>query len=96
MLARRVRNLSDEQLQGMARFWVRQVLLNDDRGRQQGLDDDEFDELGEHLHSPRAELGRMLAQGKTLGVFPALHGLSTSGRPGFDPEREDAKCACYV
>lgn len=36
MSARRVRKISNEQLQGVARFWVRQVLLNDDRGRQQG------------------------------------------------------------
>jgi len=72
---KRVRKLSDRQLQDLARFWMHQVLLADERNRQQGLDDDEFEELGEQLTAQRAELGRMLAQGKTAGIFPALHGL---------------------
>ena len=75
LAAKRVSKLSDEQLQGIARFWVRQVLLNDEHRRQQGMDDIEFDELGAQLADQRAEFGLMLAQGKSLGMFSALHGF---------------------
>lgn len=64
---KRVRTLSDRQLQDIARFWMHEMLFRDEQNRQQGLDDDEFDELGERLTGQRAELGRMLAQGKTAG-----------------------------
>ncbi|MBU6258790.1 MAG: hypothetical protein KGL18_14915 [Burkholderiales bacterium] len=36
--ARRIAKLDDDQLKGIARFWVRQVLLADDQRRQAGLD----------------------------------------------------------
>lgn len=96
MAAKRVTKLDDEQLQGIARFWVRQVLSNDEQRRLQGLDDAEFDELGEQLAGQRAELGRMLAQGKTLGMFPALHGFLYLCGLDFDPEQDEAKRACHV
>ena len=57
---KRIARLDDEQLQSAARFWVQRVLLNDDRSRQEGLDDTEFDELDERLVSQRTELGRIL------------------------------------
>lgn len=73
--AKRIAKLDDEQLKGIARFWVRQVLLADDQRRQAGLDDAEFDELGAELAEQRMQLGRMLAQGKSMSMFPAMHGF---------------------
>lgn len=96
MTAKRVRKLSDQQLQGLARFWMHQVLLSDEQQRQQGLDDEEFDDLGERLTTQRAELGRMLAQGKTLSIFPALHGFLYLCGLDFDPEQDEAKRASYI
>lgn len=93
---KRVRKLSDRQLQDFARFWMNQVLLTDEQNRQQGLDDDEFEELGERLTAQRAELGRMLAQGKTAGIFPALHGFLYLCGLDFDPEQDEAKRASYI
>lgn len=91
-----IARLDDEQLQSVARFWVHRVLLNDDRSRQEGLDDTEFDELGEKLASQRAELGRMLAQGKSMNVFPALHGFLHLCGLDFAPEKDEAKRASYA
>ncbi len=96
LAAKRVCRLSDEQLEGIARFWVRQVLLNDEHRRQQGMDDIEFDELGAQLADQRAELGRMLAQGKSLGMFSALHGFLYLCGLDFDPDQDEAKRASYV
>lgn len=92
---KRIAQLDDEQLQSVARFWVHRVLLNDDRSRQEGLDDTEFDELGEKLASQRTELGRMLAQGKSMNVFPALHGFLHLCGLDFAPEKDEAKRASY-
>jgi integrase len=96
LAAKRVAKLDDKQLDAVARFWVRQMLLNDERRRQQGLDDSEFDELGDQLTSQRAELGRMLAQGKSLGVFPALHGFLYLCGLDFDPDQSEAKRASFI
>jgi len=96
LFPKRVTKLDDEQLQSIARYWSRQVLLTDERHRQQGLDDDEFDELGAQLVSQRAELGRMLAQGKSMNVFPALRGFLHLTGLDFDPEPEEAKRASYI
>lgn len=93
---KQVSKLEDEQLQSVARFWVHHVLLNDEAKRQGGLDDNEFDELGEQFASQRAELGRMLAQGKSLGVFPALHGFLHLCGIDFNPEADEAKRTSYV
>lgn len=94
--AKRIGKLSDEQLQNVAKFWARQVLLVDDKQRQEGLDDDEFDELGEKLSSQRQEFGRMLAQGKSEPIFPALHGFLYLCGLDFDPDQAEAKRASYV
>ncbi|MDW3682991.1 phage integrase SAM-like domain-containing protein [Cupriavidus sp. CV2] len=96
MAAKRVSKLTDAQLQDAAQFWARQVLLVDERRRQHGLDDEEFDELGEHLTTQRSEFGRMLAQGKTLSVFPALRGFLYLCGLDFDPTQDDAKRASYI
>lgn len=94
--AKRISKLSDEQLQNVAKFWSRQVLLVDDKQRQEGFDDDEFEELGEKLISQRQEFGRMLAQGKTEPIFPALHGFLYLCGLDFDPDQAEAKRASYV
>ncbi|WP_373990905.1 DUF6538 domain-containing protein [Duganella sp. BuS-21] len=93
---KRVTKLDDEQLQSVAGFWVRNVLLADDHCRQNGLDDDDFDELGAKLTVQRAELGRMLAQGKSQGVFPALHGFLHLCGLNYVPEKDEAKRATHV
>lgn len=69
---RRVQQLSRAELEAIGRFWARQILLQDEQRREAGLDDDEFEELGSHLKAQRIELGRMLAQGSTDGLVPAL------------------------
>lgn len=66
-------SLSQEQLKGLADYWVRQVLLNDERRRTEGIEDDEFDDLGSQLEQQRAELGRMLATGRSEKFLPAMH-----------------------
>ena len=67
--------LSGEQLKALADHWVRQVLLSDEQLRSEGLDDAEFDELGERLAQQRSELGRMLATGRSDKILPAMHGF---------------------
>ncbi|MEW6480790.1 MAG: DUF6538 domain-containing protein [Pseudomonadota bacterium] len=94
--AKRIAKLDDEQLKGIARFWVRQVLLADDQRRQAGLDDDEFDELGAELAEQRTQLGRMLAQGKSMSMFPAMHGFLYLCGLDFAPDEAEAKRAAYV
>jgi len=94
--AKRIAKLDDEQLKGAAKFWVRQVMLGDERRRQQGMDDIEFDELDGQLKTQRAELGRMLAQGKSLGIFPALHGFLYLCGLDYNPDQDEAKRASYV
>lgn len=94
--AKRIAKLDDDQLKGIARFWVRQVLLADDQRRQAGLDDAEFDELGAELSEQRAQLGRMLAQGKSMSMFPAMHGFLHLCGLDFAPDEAEAKRAAYV
>lgn len=96
LAAKRISTLTDEQLQVTAKFWARQVLLSDDQDRQDGLDDDEFDELGEKLTCQRTEFGRMLAQGKTAPIFPALQGFLYLCGLDFDPNETEAKRASYA
>jgi hypothetical protein len=96
LAAKRISKLDEEQLQAVAKFWVRQVLLNDEHRRQAGLDDAEFDELGEQLRTQRAEFGRMLAQGKSLNIFPALRGFLFLCGLDFNPDQEEAKRASYA
>ncbi|MFG6459376.1 DUF6538 domain-containing protein [Roseateles sp. BYS96W] len=96
LAAKRISKLDDEQLRGVAKFWVRQVLLNDEHYREQGLGDVEFEDLGDQLATQRAELGRMLAQGKSLGVFPALHGFLYLCGLDFNPDGDEARRASNV
>lgn len=96
MAAKRVKKLSDHQIQGVAKFWARQVLLADEQQRSAGLDDDEFDELGEKLITQRKDFGRMLAQGKTEPILPALRGFLYLCGLDFDPDEEQAKRASYI
>ena len=94
--AKRISTLTDDQLQGAAKFWARQVLLADDKQRQDGLDDDEFDELGEKLTSNRQAFGHMLARGNTDPVFPALQGFLHLCGLDFFPNPAEIKRASYV
>jgi hypothetical protein len=66
-------SLSQGQLEGLAHYWVRQILLSDQLRRDEGIEDDEFDEMGNQLEKQRAELGRMLASGRTDKILPAMH-----------------------
>lgn len=93
---KRIAKLDDDQLKDIARFWVRLVLLADDQRRQASLDDAEFDELGAELAEQRAQLGRMLAQGTSMSMFPALHGFLHLCGLDFAPDEAEAKRATYV
>lgn len=95
LAAKRISQLDDGQLQAVAKFWVSQVLLSDEHRRQEGLDDAEFDQLGEQLTTQRTELGRMLAQGRSLNIFPALHGFLFLCGLDFIPDENEAKRASY-
>lgn len=70
--AQRVTHLSTPQLQDLAQSWVRFVLETDEHNRRQGLDEEEFAELGERIAGQRAELGQMLARGQTRRIVPAM------------------------
>lgn len=85
-----VRSLTDEQLAGIGNFWSQQILLADEQRREAGLDDGEFDELGSQLQGQRAELGRMLAQGRTAPILPALRGFLHLCGIRFDPKPDEA------
>ena len=85
-----VRTLTDEQLTGIGDFWLRQVLLADERRREGGLDDEEFEALGLDLQGQRAELARMLAQGRTAPILPALRSFLHLCGIQFAPEGHEA------
>lgn len=86
----RVRKLADEQWTAIGDFWSQQILSADERRREGGLDDEEFDELGSDLQSQRAELGRMLARGRTEAILPALRSYLHLCGITFDPEPDEA------
>lgn len=96
MAPRNVATLTDDELQSAGRFWAREVLLNDEKRRQEGLDDEDFDELGAQLTAQRAELGRLLAQGKTTRMFPALHSFLFLCGMNYEPEPAEANRAGYL
>ena len=85
-----VRKLTDEQLAGIGDFWSQQVLLADANRREGGLDDEEFEALGSDLQGQRAELARMLAQGRTAPILPALRSFLHLCGIKFDPEGHEA------
>ena len=85
-----VKQLTDEQLAGIGDFWSQQVLLADEQRREAGIDDQEFEELGAALQEQRAELARMLAQGRTAPILPALKSFLHLCGIRFDPEGHEA------
>lgn len=93
---RRVSTLTDEELKSTGQFWGRQVLLNDEKRRQEGLDDEDFDDLGTQLTAQRAELGRMLAQGKTACMFPTVRSYLSLCGLDYAPSQDEANRAGYL
>jgi hypothetical protein len=67
-----VTHLSEQQLADFAQIWVRMVLETDDHLRQQGLDDDEFEEPGQRISGQREEPGQLLARGQSQRLVPAV------------------------
>lgn len=91
-----IRSLTDVELETAGKFWGRQVLLADDRLRQEGMDDEEFEGLDAKLKEQRARLGRMLAQGQTASMFPALHGYLSLCGMDYVPSSEEEKRASHI
>lgn len=92
----RVKKMSDEQLKSLADYWVHQVLATDELVRSQGLDDEEFDEIGSSLQTQRAELGRMLATGRSEKILPAMRGFFYLCGLQFDLPPEETKRVASV
>ena len=92
----RVKKMSDEQLKSLADYWVHQVLATDEFVRSQGLDDEDFDEIGSSLQSQRAELGRMLATGRSEKILPAMRGFFYLCGLQFDLPPEETKRVASV
>ena len=91
-----VKSLTDEQICGLAKYWSHRVLLRDAEVRQNGMDEDEFDEHGKVLSQQRAELGKLLARGHVKPILPAMLGFVHLC--GFDAELsgEAAQKAGYI
>lgn len=69
---KRLDKMTDEVIQSLADYWVRQVLETDEHYR--GLDSEEdFEEKGLTMTEQRAELGRMLAMRRSDKILPAMH-----------------------
>jgi integrase len=94
--SKRITKLSTKQLDDTVQFFMRSVLQFDEHKRHQETTDEEFDEVSEHLNSQRAELGRALAQGKAMKMFPALHGLLHLCGLDYVPDEDEAKRASYA
>lgn len=71
----RMEKLTDTQLKSLGDYWIRHVLEFDQHRRENGLDDDEFEELDEKLAQQRSELGKMLATGRSEKILPAMQGF---------------------
>lgn len=67
--------LSADQVEMLAGHFIHQSLLTDDNVRSQGLDDEDFDALGQELQAQRSALGGLLARGRVELVMPALRGF---------------------
>jgi integrase len=93
MNAKRVSKLTDEQLLDLTQFWSRQVLLADEKQREEGLDDEDFDALGEHLTTQRQAFGQLLARGKWQDVLPAMSSFLFLCGVDFVPDEAVAKRA---
>lgn len=91
----RIRKLTDSQLESVVSFWSHQVLTQDERRRDQ-MDDEEFDALGNQLREQRSQLGRMQAQGRVEGIFPALKSFLFLCGLEFDPEEPQSRRVAQV
>jgi len=87
----RLTALSADQVGSLAQHFVHQSLLTDDHIRSQGLDDDDFESLGEGLLAQRAALGSLLARGRVECIVPALrsfmHLMGTEAELAPEDER---------
>lgn len=72
---RRTVPYSDAQIQELAGFWVRQILLTDKSKRIQGMDDEDFDELRDSISQQCQEFGSILARGQIEKILPAMNGF---------------------
>lgn len=71
-MTKRLDKMTDDVLQSLADYWVRQVLETDEHYRE--LDsEEEFEEKGIQMSEQRAELGRMLAMRRSDKILPAMH-----------------------
>jgi hypothetical protein len=91
--AKRVARLTDEQLDSLGKYWVRNVLLTDDDRRRQGLGEEEFDELNAELAEQRAHAGRLLARGDVLKAMPAMNAFLHLCGINFYPGAAEAQRA---
>lgn len=66
---------SDAQIQEIAGFYVRQVLLSDKNKRVQGMDDEDFDESCDSITQQCQELRTILARGQIEKILPAMNGF---------------------
>jgi integrase len=93
---KRVTALSDEQIKAVAEYWAHNVLAQDEARRQKGLEEEEFQTLGQQLGAQREELGALLARGKTAAIFPALHSFLYMCGVDFVPEPAEAQRASFT
>jgi integrase len=94
--SKRIAKLSAQQLDKTVQFFTRSVLQFDEHKRRNETTDDEFNELSERLNSQRAELGRALAQGKAMTMFPALQAFLHLCGLDYVPDGDEAKRASYA
>ena len=88
-----ISSLTDEQLQHIGKSWLSNVLVGDEKRRQEGLDDEDFDELGAKLMTQRVHFGRLLAQGKTESVLRVLFEYLSLCGMNYVPSEDEAKRA---
>ncbi|MGA2842161.1 MAG: DUF6538 domain-containing protein, partial [Steroidobacteraceae bacterium] len=93
---KRIGKLTDAQLALVGGFYQRSVLQQDHARRQAGLDDEEFDELGRELASQRADLARLLAQGKSQPIQGVLQTVLHLCGLNFQPTPEEASRAGFA
>jgi integrase len=91
-----VKSLTDEQIRNLANYWSYRVLLRDAEVRQNGMDEDEFDERGESLSQQRQELGKLLARGHVKPILPAMLGFMHLCGLDAELSTEEAQKAGYV
>jgi len=92
----RTKQLTDEAIRDLGKTWINRVLDTDDWRRSQGLDDEDFDELGEQIDQQRKELGRLLAQGRIEPIIPAFKQFLFLCGIDAKLEPENERQAAYV